>query len=57
MRDDLIGAEYLGDGLYVKDHGHQTELFADNGIHKTNQVFLEPEVLRNFLRWLGERGR
>ena len=45
-------ATYLGDGLYVSHDGWQVELFAHDGIGKTNQVFLDPDVLKNFVDWL-----
>jgi hypothetical protein len=35
---------YLGDGLYASFDGWQVELYASNGLEKTNSVFLEPEV-------------
>lgn len=49
---ELEDAHYLGDGLYVTHDGWQVELFAHNGIGKTNQVFLEPSVLKAFVEWL-----
>jgi hypothetical protein len=45
-------AVYLGDGLYVALDGYQIELFAHNGVEKTNRVFLDKEALSNFKRWL-----
>jgi hypothetical protein len=43
--------EYLGDGLYVEFDGYQTRLSADRD-GTTHEVFLEPEVLTNFLTWV-----
>jgi len=43
---------YLGDGLYGEFDGYQIELYASNGVAKTNQVFLEPSVLGNFILWI-----
>ena len=43
---------YLGDGLYAKFDGRQFELYASDGIRKTNQVFLEPDVLSAFIRYI-----
>jgi hypothetical protein len=43
---------YLGDGLYASFDGFQIELYAWNGIEKTNQVFLEPVVLKVFEQWV-----
>jgi hypothetical protein len=46
---------YLGDGLYVEHDGYQYRLFASNGIHTTNEVFLDPRVLEAFQRYLASR--
>ena len=43
---------YLGDGLYASFDGYQIELYASNGIQKTNQVYLDPHVLAAFLRYV-----
>jgi hypothetical protein len=45
-------AEYLGDGLYVEFDGFQFRLYASNGIHVTNEVYLEPSVLAAFLNFI-----
>lgn len=42
---------YLGDGLYASFDGYQIELYAFDGIGKTNRVFLEPAVLAAFERY------
>jgi hypothetical protein len=39
---------YLGDGLYAEFDGYQIELYASDGIGKTNRVFLERAVLQSF---------
>ena len=43
---------YLGDGLYADFDGYQIELYASNGIEKTDRVFLEPAVLRAFFEYV-----
>lgn len=40
--------QFLGDGLYVSFDGWQYRVYATNGICTTNEVFLEPSVLRAF---------
>jgi hypothetical protein len=45
-------ATFLGDGLYADFDGYNVEIFASNGIIRTNRVFLEPCVLEAFLRWV-----
>ena len=42
---------YLGDGLFASFDGWQVELYASNGVCKTNQVYLEPSVLKSFLTY------
>lgn len=48
---------YLGDGLYASYDGWQIELYAFNGDLKTNRVYLEPEVLASFLRYVEDLKR
>lgn len=43
---------YLGDGLYAEFDGWQVRLYAHNGISYTNEVFLEPDVLAAFVRYV-----
>jgi len=44
--------EYLGDGLYAEYDGWQVRLFASNGETTTNEVFLDPAVLRAFIHYV-----
>lgn len=43
---------YLGDGCYVELDRGMVKLTTSNGTEDTNTVYLEPEVLAQFLRWL-----
>jgi hypothetical protein len=43
---------YLGDGLYASFDGWQIELYASNGIQKTSSVFLDPDTLAAFLKYV-----
>ncbi len=43
--------QYLGDGAYAEFDGEQVCIFASDGERRTNQVWLEPAVAKNFLRW------
>jgi len=45
-------SHYLGDGLYVLDHGIQLELFATDGIMISNSVYLDDDVQDAFLKYL-----
>lgn len=47
-----MNEEYLGDGLYASYDGWQIELYASDGIRKTNSVYLEPSVLTKFQVWV-----
>jgi hypothetical protein len=49
---NLFEPVYLGDGLYAAFDGWQIELYASDGIQKTNQVYLEPAVLVAFERYV-----
>lgn len=49
---DLMTRVYLGDGLYASFDGYQIELSASDGARKTNTVYLEPKVLRQFLEYV-----
>jgi hypothetical protein len=46
---------YLGDGLYAAHDGHIVELYASNGVERTNRVFLDPDTLAAFIRYIWMR--
>jgi hypothetical protein len=46
---------YLGDGVYVQNDGYSVLLTTENGIEETNIVYLEPEVLLAFVRYLSRK--
>ena len=54
-KEEKDNATYLGDGLYMIDHGYQIELFAYNGITKTDSVYLDDDVLETFLNIIKNR--
>jgi hypothetical protein len=43
---------YLGDGLYATHDNWTVELYASNGIHKTDRVFLDAQTLKAFLAYV-----
>lgn len=43
---------YLGDGLYAFFDGYQIQLRANHHEHPTNTVYLDSEVLNNFLKFV-----
>ncbi len=46
--------EYLGGGLYVEFDGWQIRLSVQNPFDHTSEVFLEPEVLAAFERYVAK---
>lgn len=45
---------YLGDGVYAAFDGWNIVLTTENGISTTNTIFIEPEVLRSFNKYVEE---
>jgi len=43
---------YLGDGLYAENDGFGFWLTAENGISVLEKVYLEPQVLDSFLKYV-----
>jgi hypothetical protein len=43
--------EYLGDSVYVDFDGYHVVLTTENGISKTNEIFLENSVMIQFTDW------
>lgn len=43
---------YLGDGLYAFFNGYQIQLRANHHERPTNTVYLDPEVLDNFFKFV-----
>ena len=44
--------EYLGDAVYAEFDGWQIKLTTSNGLYNTNEIFLEPAVLRALLNYV-----
>lgn len=48
-----MNKEYLGDGVYVEmQNDYYVVLTTEDGIAVSNTIYLEPEVLIAFERWL-----
>ena len=43
---------YLGDGAYAEWDGDGIRLMAGSHDNPTDVVYLEPDVLRNLLKWI-----
>jgi hypothetical protein len=42
---------YLGDGVYARFDGYQVVIWTSNGIDKSAEIALEPEVLRALVQY------
>jgi len=45
---------YLGDGLYAEFDGYQIEVYASDGMSKTNRVFFDRGTADAFVRFVKE---
>ena len=54
MTDVKVGhkATYLGDGLYAEFDGYQFEVYASDGLRKTNRVFMDKSVVTTFFEYV-----
>jgi len=43
---------YLGDGVYIEGFNDEIVLTTEDGIHQTNCIVLEPEVIQALLKYL-----
>ena len=48
----MLERHYLGDGAFAMFDGSGIELTTSDGVQITNTVYLEPEVLANFIEYL-----
>jgi len=45
-------AAYLGDGVYAEeDYAQQIRLYTSNGIKVTNEIYLEPMILEQLVKF------
>ncbi len=54
-KNEKDNATYLGDGLYMIDHGYQIEVFSTDGVYKVNTVYFDDHVLETFLNRIKNR--
>lgn len=47
-----IDETYLGDGAYAHHDGYAIWITTSDGVRSTNEICLEPEVLREFLAYV-----
>ena len=47
---------YLGDGVYIRTDGFSTILTTEDGISATNEIYLEPDVLRKLIEYCRKKG-
>lgn len=49
-----MAKQYLGDGVYVGFDGFVLVLSAENGVHATDTIYLEPQVLESLVLYIDE---
>lgn len=49
MASNLV---YLGDSVYAFIDGISVVLVTKNGIEESNRIYLDPEVVKNFLAYI-----
>lgn len=47
--------EYLGDAVYVTYDGFHLILTTEDGIRATNEIYLEPSVLKNLQEYINTK--
>lgn len=50
------GKSYIGDGVYVSTDGFSIILTTENGVCATNEIYLEPLVLKNLADYCKKKG-
>lgn len=50
------GKSYIGDGVYVRTDGFAITLTTENGICATNEIYIEPDVLRALIAYCKRKG-
>jgi len=48
-----VNKEYLGDGVYADFDGYHVVLTTENGMHTTNRICLDDEVVEALELYLG----
>jgi len=43
---------YLGDSVYIEKTEYGIKLCLDNGIGQYNEIYMEPEVIENLLKYI-----
>ncbi len=58
MSDKPENQEYIGDGVYIEDDGWgfwlKTERHSEPPT-TTHRIYLEPDVLKSLMEWIGRR--
>jgi len=52
MADTRTNRDYLGDSVYVGIDRGMVVLTTENGLGASNTIYMEPEVVAAFERWL-----
>lgn len=55
MDEQLKGAEYLGDAVYVKYDGFHVWLFTHDGMRMQDRIALDPEVYARLAQFVEQQ--
>jgi len=47
---------YIGDGVYVRTDGFSTILTTEDAISPTNEIYLEPDMVRKIVEYCKGKG-
>lgn len=45
MTEQPISGQHIGDGAFIEWNGYAFVIFTDNGLQRTNEVYVEPEAM------------
>lgn len=52
MARELVAKDYIGDGIYIEDCGHNVSLTTENGLEVLNRVLIEPREWEAIKRYM-----
>ena len=54
--EEIKNVAYLGDGVYVRNDGHSIAVMANSHLAPTDTIYLEKEVIEDFIMFLRKQG-
>ena len=58
MNQEIVrkNVSYLGDSVYVSTDGFAIIITTENGMGATNEIYIEPDVLRKLIEYCERKG-